>query len=458
MNSVDSDVVRRGTPTAPTGRGRALVRTVAVLCGLAAVVLALTWLLPASRWLSRMQLSGWRWPEDGSPVYPVTVRDLERAAAAAPQDGETQAAMIAWKQAARGGQRAAVSDSRHLADRFPNNPAVLAAALRMARAGRARRQPAETASLIGIAERGAKLDPRNAFFPLTRASLLLSANRDSEALASLEEAAALPRWNEYVVEEIRAAWRLSDAASGGPNTAMRALMALDGNWSWPPFDAYADERLSRLAADADRAGRAGDAYRIRRALMRVGARMRDDSATFTGAVVGLALQRAAADHLLDGQRPEVRSDTGKRRAAYDAFLRRAGHPADIAWTHRQQMTDDAVERVLFRFGGRARRDAASPFKAWYRAGWLLLRTAFWLALAAGVLALLNRWRFARRVIGGYREAALLAVTAASLCAIAYGYVTIRTLDASALANRNLSTMIENVPRYRAALTGHAWPP
>jgi hypothetical protein len=449
MNSADFDTVRFEA-AAPARRGETAARAVLVLCEIAALVLSLALLLPAGRWLTRMEMSGWRWPGDGSPVYPVTARDLERAAAAMPRDGVAQAALLAWNRPARG-TRSAVSDSLSLARRFPSGPAVLAAALRLARSGPALRPPADTAVLVGIAERGAEADPRNAFFPVMRASVLLRAKRDGEALASLYQAEALPAWNEYAAEEVRAGWRLSDTASGGPNTAMRGLMAIGGPYSSPAFDAYADERLSRLAANAEKSGHVGDAYRIRRALMRVGEKMRHGSTTFTGTIVGMALQRAATDDLLDGQQPRVRSDTNKRRAAYDALLRRAGHPADIAWTHSQHAMDDAIERVLFRAAGPARREAISAFRAWYDAGRLLLHIALRLTFAAGILGLLNRWRFAHRVIGGYREAALLTLAAACLCVIAYGYVTMRTLRVSTRVNRSLATMLEDEPRFITGL-------
>jgi hypothetical protein len=458
-------------------RARLRRRFVAALLGLALGTFLALALSPRSHWLVRTQVSGWMPPlpvrqagedaEQRRDPDPISDADLGRAAARLSNDGAAQSAYLAYRlQGADGPGTRDIPRVVALARRFPNDPAVQAAALRLAWAGGARMDEADIRPLLEIARVGQRLDPKNAFFPAMRWGLLSQAKQEQPALAALMEAAALPRWDVYVVEQVHGAWRLSDMASGKDNTAGRAMLTLAASFPYLRSFVEGSTAASRLAAAREADGYLEDGYAIRRALLRLGERIRGQDSTYIGALVGITVQQNAIRDLPGEGKPLRGEDRDAfQRKAFDAYLRRVAAPGDIAWTHRQYAAWSArlqIMRAISELSGLADRrsqieDRLLPFSGWYRAGAFLLKAALWVGLAALAAALLARWRWANTIVGGYRELAVFCVVAMSLLLLTYGFVSLQTLRAATQTNRNLARIVQNESRFYATLTGQPWP-
>src|SRR5262249_13571528 len=154
--------------------------------------------------------------------------------------------------------------------------------------------------------------------------------RDAEALAAVQRAGQKPRFNDYAYDEVAGRWRLHEAA-WGKESAFRRGVALASVL----FPHYAQIRaVTRVATvkavQAEQAGRAAEGLAIRQARLRCGARMRAQSHTLIGALVGVAISAIAMSRpggvppLAPGSSSSSDETARKRLDAYAAYLRRLG--------------------------------------------------------------------------------------------------------------------------------------
>ena len=140
---------------------------------------------------------------------------------------------------------------------------------------------------------GERLDPQNAFFPLIRAIGLTAAHRDSEAIAALKQAGEKPKLDDYIADEVRSRWRLSELVHGRQSALQRVVVSAS-----TLFPHFAQMRaLARFATyravEAEHAGRLAEGLAIRNALLRCSERLRAQSAATVGSLVGIAITQIA---------------------------------------------------------------------------------------------------------------------------------------------------------------------
>ncbi|MCW3099723.1 MAG: hypothetical protein JWL77_5341 [Chthonomonadaceae bacterium] len=286
--------------------------------------------LPATRYLLRTQL------QMESLTY-ATQTDLSAEAAAASQrstDYPVQLALATEMSDSfvnpADADPMAQSKARNrrieaLAQRFPNNPSVYANLLRYMTMGEMRVQrdqdivpPAPgsqmTTSQIApeswdmfdtAAQKGAQLDPDNAYFPMMRAIGLFNAHRDGEAWQTLKAAASCSRWVEYYQDEAEGRNRLRAATYGErgalPHTSVAANLL---------FPQYAQLRAVariaiHLAVQEELEGNPTSAVTIRHAVMRCGGLMRAQGTSYITALVGIALTNIATSDAPTFTPPEI---------------------------------------------------------------------------------------------------------------------------------------------------------
>lgn len=443
-------------------RSRLLRRLVAGLLGLALGAFLALALSPRSNWLVALQLSGWAVPEpngQSNGARPISRSDLARAIEHMPNDGEAQAAWLNYNLQNSGGPEVSdVSQAISLAAKFPKYPAIQAAALRGALTRNPPLTPSDVSALLKLAEDGERMDSHNAFFPAIRACLLFKTNQNASALSALRIAAERPRWDTYVTQQVRGAWRLSDAAAGRGNTAGREMMMADTSFGYAASLVDGARVATDLAVYREAHGDVAGGYAVRRALLRLGETIRRQDTAYIGALVGAGIQQSALFNLPTASHaPRRRPSQAPKREELGAYLRSAGQPGDIGWAVRQMAAQDTLRRAVGRAVEMSPRARLMPFSGWYRTGTLLLKIAGWLGLVALMTAILARWRWANSIVGGFREAAVASVIAMSLLLIAYGCVGLFTLRAATRTNNNLAQMMQSEGRFYATLTGQTWP-
>jgi hypothetical protein len=450
------------TPDQAPVRGRASRRRRRILAGLLGfalgVVLALA-LSPRSEWLMRMQVAGLT-PSDDMSVLPslppLASERLRRAAAAAPGDPEAQCAWLAWQfpGSERDAARAAAA-ATDLAKRFPEDRKVMAAALRVTAAGK------DTGPALDFAQRGERRDPGNAFFPAVRAMLLFRDHRDEAAVAALAVAAGCRRWDEYLVEQVRGGWRISDAAFGRGNVAARVQTMYAATGSLYVVFASQRSAVAAVAARYEAAGRLEGGYRIRRDMMRLGALMRSHSTTMVGSLIGAMLQRTAMQDLANrtpGRLKDLRPLSAQEETAYEVFLIRLGHADEVTWVHEQIAADAQLRTILGAGGNGAGLDAGlRSFTKWVGIGHILLAAGFWLAMAGLVGAALARWKRGAIAFAWTRGFSAVVIPTACVALILYGLASLQTLSVASHINKDLMDMVQHEGRYYARQAGQEWP-
>lgn len=346
----------------------------AVLAGLTAGALLVLIAMPMTGWIVRDQLAlclpplgasraaaslGVRKLLVGAEIAPEALASTNAAGLAAyaarhPRDLAVQVASAVRRPASAEERSEAI---RALEARFPDEPAVYATALRFAALEavridrdenddpprsrpvdrtRRRRSPAPDAlaRFDQDALAGERLDPTNTFFPLMRAAGLFAGHRDQEAVEALLSAAARPGWDDYCRVEVVGAERMQREGLGDRSALGR--LTVDAVTLYPHLAGMrAVARMGlAMAIDAERAGRPEDGLAIRRALGRIGGRMRARSESLIGSLVGIAIAAIATGTPGGEVEPaapkaedsEVR--TARRMAAYTAYMERIGHPEE----------------------------------------------------------------------------------------------------------------------------------
>lgn len=427
--------------TEPARRRR---RVLAALFGFAlGVILALA-LSPRSHWLVRMQLAG-------RPALPDRAHLLGRAAEAMPNDSGVQAAWVAWNVGTEPKEtRVPYAALQPMLARAPHSPVALAAALRLMAGGK------EVTRVVEIAARGAQVDPENAFFLAMESAALFQGGDAAKGAAALAEAARRPVWNDYVADQVRGGWRLSDIAFGEGNVVARMLFMQDVDLSFYRTLGDAAGSAAQYAGRRERAGDLAAGYAIRHDLMALGERVRRDATTMTGSMAGVRITGAAVNHLYGREKPLTGFallPTPEARAAMSAYLRAAGHPEDMAVAQALSERAAATRAFVFPDVYDWSRELMR-FHLWVASASFLLLLAAWLGLF-GLLC--GGWRAAPPNATWFRKAKALQLPAACVVLILYGAVSLQTLRIASRINHDLAAMVVHEGRFYATLSGHPWP-
>ncbi len=263
------------------------------------------------------------------------------------------------------------------------------------------------------AVQGEKIDPVNAFFPFLRAVGLFAQNRDNEAIAEIEKAATLPRFEDYVQDEATGGWQLAEAGQAGQHLSSVSRTAISAAILLPHYSLM--RGASRLATvEAVRQEQAGNkeaGFAIRQALVRCGARMRVDSHFLIGSFVGEAI--VATAQARPGGAPPLAKGGGNNgenrgdkyallvRKNYEAYLNQIGHPEEVAWVEHEADARQEVKVITSKGldkGPSSIINLISLMGLWFL-GMALLGNAFWMLLLGAVATRLSK---TRRIRSGER--------------------------------------------------------
>jgi hypothetical protein len=343
---------------------------------------------------------------------PSVVRRVAIGAARRPNDEMAQAGAALWRiqgsPSVTG--RDLLTECSPLLQRYPTRPEVYANVLRVAAAGlafpkhpgagaavhpAAQTSPSTSAEdwnrYLRVARAGERLDPANGYFTSLAAVALFALGRDRDALAALDAAAAKPLWREYLPEITKGTWRAGDASFGAGNTFWRLSIPASVTFPHAALLARVGVRFGSDAVSLDRAGHKAEAARIRRILLSLGARMRNESTSMVGVTVGRRMQLIA----LGRQRqspggPPIPAGPplpGLPRPSAPPSISRQTPIAELSPPMQAQMrANDEVSAILS--AGTERFDVLRGLRGyalWYLAGQLLIDSSLWL-IALGAIA------------------------------------------------------------------------
>ena len=205
---------------------------------------------------------------------------------------------------------------RTVAKKFPDHPEILAATLRAESQGEVlvhradamqflENRPAPKTGTVAGKQKvsdaaavkrfidqclvGERIDPDNAYFPLLRAMAYTEVHQDKDAFNALHLAAGKKLWREYIPEEFIANRAVNRAMYG--RTGLIPEMSISAAILFPHYSSMRE--LSRVvAAEAIRRemqGRFAEGIVLRRDLFDVSERIRNESTTMIGSLVGGAM-------------------------------------------------------------------------------------------------------------------------------------------------------------------------
>jgi hypothetical protein len=336
------------------------------LVWLALAVFGTLLLLPATRSLLRTQLK-----MEALTYATETNLPAERAAAASlPDDYPVQLAAATPPLPPNGmgtdpNMARALACTRHIAaltQRFPNNPSLYANLLRYMTVGEVHMQREQGSVGPGFlvdqiispslaealkrfdaaAQRGAQLDPDNAYFPMIRSVGLFTANRDSEALEALKATARCSRWTEYYQDEVEGRNHLQRIAYGEHGAMQHLSNAFYVRLSHDAQLRNAVRVGMRLAAAAELAGHTAETLSIRHAMMHCGGLMRAQGTAYSTCLTGIAITNMATynpggvPYPGDFASGRTRSESSEQRAEqhrklYFAYLESRGNTQEMTW-------------------------------------------------------------------------------------------------------------------------------
>lgn len=383
------------------------------LLGIAFGILLALLLAPQTRWLVRLQtltvLHQYR--PLGCASYSASpagdTHAYDAVAARHPDDFAIQYARATFTE-----DKPPLMNLRALTRRFPDNPALYANILReesqrtlLSSVAASKlsgdstpsfvmpaSSPQEIADYNQDAAAGERADPDNAYFPLMLAYGLFAAHQNADALAAVERASVKPAWNEYLMENTAAQWRLHTEAFDDPGAMPQA--AIWGSVLLPEYQRL--RQTARIVAYQavlkEQAGHLEEGFALREALRRCGDLMRVQSATLIGSLVGIAISSISEARpggvppLKQGANEASEQMAQQRVEAYCAYVTKIGHPKAA-----QSARDEEAARR--RVQGLVNMD--HPFVDftgpllhltwWWIAGIALLLNAAWL-LVLGFLA------------------------------------------------------------------------
>jgi len=338
-------------------------------------------LLPGTRYLLKTQMRMQTLTYSNTSDYPMEQATAERMSDDYPIQLARATAMPTSFPDADAADPMARSKARNrriaaLAQRFPNNPSVYANLLRYMTMGEVRVArnddgsspvfpvgtkfvevaPESLEMFDTAAQKGAELDPDNAYFPMMRAVGLFNARRDGEALDALQAAARCGHWTEYYQDESDGQNRLH-VATYGEQGAVQDL-GVAANLLFPQYaQLRAEARLAiHLAGEAESDGDATKGVAIRHALMRCGGLMRSQGTSYITSLVGIAIVNIGVanpngiksnDSQSGGHATEEEAATlrAKRRELYYSYLEGVGQSQEAAWARTEIAAADQAKTV-----------------------------------------------------------------------------------------------------------------
>lgn len=254
----------------------------------------------------------------------------------------------------------------------------------------------QLAAFDQAAARGEQLDPNNAFFPFLRAAGLFAAKQDDAALDAVLRAGQKPRWDEYTIDEVDGAWRLTEAAYGEAGAISRVAQSAALLFPHCALLRSAARIATAKAVEAEQAGDFERGFRIRHAVARCGSRMRVQSTSLIGSLVGtavssMAMSRPGGAPLIPRSVPQEERPA-KRLAAYATYLERIGRPDEARWI-KAELAAGAQGKAICRLASDKSVysvETLARLVAWSGASLYTLISAFWMFGLGGLAALLYR--------------------------------------------------------------------
>lgn len=244
---------------------------------------------------------------------------------------------------------------------------------------------------------GERLDPDNAYFPAMAAVGHLSLNQDREAQAALHRAVEKPRWYEYIDVEAAGRVRHAELVSGPQNSLTKSA-----SYAGILFPHYAALRgMARVfTAQAMHLEQAGDlkaGLALRHETAQLGAKMRGQSSSLIGGLVGTAMVRVAEGRPAGAPVLKTEDDASRQQSdtRFLEFVTRTD-PAQVAWWQKE-LAAGATCRAIVKNTDASAFGAPTLFETqWKLMASLALLSAVVLLCTLSGLAYLQPW-LGRRV-------------------------------------------------------------
>ncbi len=213
--------------------------------------------------------------------------------------------------------------------------------------------PEDFAEYDRVASEGERTDPDNAYFPVLRAAGLYANHRDREAVSAILRAGTKTHWNDYAMDDGRAAFQL-DEFRGISHFSLTRLSQITKVYFPHIMALYAVARMTvGEAATAEHRGYAAQGIAMRHAQMRYGSLMRSQSdAGISGPLVGEAVINMAMGRLggeamvkLNSKRSQEERNS-MRKTAYLAYLHRLGHNHEARWVRAELSAGHRLHEIL----------------------------------------------------------------------------------------------------------------
>lgn len=171
-------------------------------------------------------------------------------------------------------------------------------------------KPVDAAGLargLAVAREGAKLDPSNGFFPFMEATVLYGLRCDRDAEAALHRAALCPAFDDGIRAELDGTQRLRELALGPQ------LGIIEGTIGAATlFPHYATLRstarlVSVHAREREQAGDTAGGMALRRDLITVGEKLRDNASPYIGNLVGTAIVAIGTGRVQGAPQPDEKA-------------------------------------------------------------------------------------------------------------------------------------------------------
>jgi hypothetical protein len=292
--------------------------------------------------------------------------------------------------------------------------------------GKSHGDPQDALIMLHSCEVGESIDPDNAYFPAMAAIALYALDQDSAARAALHRAVAKPYWREYFDAEVQGRVRRAELLHGPQNSlTVGSTMA---SMLLPHYAAL--RSLARVAtAQAMYSEQAGDpkaGIALRRDVARLGDKMRAQSSTLIGGLVGMAMihvaeQRPGGAPVLKKEKEDGEITRQRTDAQFLTYLTAQGEQAEaVRWQH---YIDDSRETK--RITQRASYVSAFGATTLISTEWKLLTNQFLLG-AATLLCVLAGLALLRPWLGKWAGRAASLIAVASFIAI-MSWMTWQTL-------------------------------
>jgi hypothetical protein len=238
---------------------------------------------------------------------------------------------------------------------------------------------------------GEKLAPKNAYFPLMRSIGLFAAGRDTDAHNAIHRAAQCPDWNEYIADYAEAKWAISEAQQGTKLPALNKV-AISAAILFPHYSAL--RSVARIAhnqsAEQEQAGDIAGGFTLREDLLAASAKVRGESSTLIGNLVGIAMHTIATSNTNGVKLPTIKEIQKPGESDQDVQKRRQAMSVAQweAWCRHNNRTDlvsAAAEDAVFQQGIMGLMDAASDKNPMDMT--MLIKEMLYLACGIGLIGL-----------------------------------------------------------------------